>query len=86
MQGARRGTRSRVPRIRPWAEVGAKPLSHPGCPSAIFLKKILREGEREREAEGHSSEADPLLNVEPDMGSILEPQDHDLSQNQESDA
>ena len=26
------GTRSRVSRIRPWAEVGAKPLSHPGLP------------------------------------------------------
>ena len=33
MQGAQRGTRSGVPRIMPWAEVGTKPLSHPGCPS-----------------------------------------------------
>ena len=32
MQGARRGTLSQVSRIRPWAEGGAKPLSHPGCP------------------------------------------------------
>uniref|UniRef100_A0A8C0N993 Cytoplasmic dynein 1 intermediate chain 2 n=2 Tax=Canis lupus familiaris TaxID=9615 RepID=A0A8C0N993_CANLF len=32
MQGARRGTRSRISRIRPWAEGGAKPPSHPGCP------------------------------------------------------
>ena len=32
MQGARLGTRSRVSRIRPWAEGGAKRLSHPGCP------------------------------------------------------
>ena len=32
MQGARCGTRSLVSRIRPWAEGGAKPLSHPGCP------------------------------------------------------
>ena len=31
MQGAQRGTRSQVPRITPWAEGGAKPLSHPGC-------------------------------------------------------
>ncbi|CAD7682573.1 unnamed protein product [Nyctereutes procyonoides] len=30
MQGARRGTRSRVSRITPWAEGGAKPLSPPG--------------------------------------------------------
>ena len=26
------GTRSWVSRITPWAEGGAKPLSHPGCP------------------------------------------------------
>ena len=32
MQGARRGTRSWVSRIMPWAEGGAKPLSHPGRP------------------------------------------------------
>ncbi|XP_035565703.1 AP-1 complex-associated regulatory protein isoform X3 [Canis lupus baileyi] len=32
MQGAQRGTQSQVPRITPWAEGGAKPLSHPGCP------------------------------------------------------
>uniref|UniRef100_A0A8P0PKT3 JAZF zinc finger 1 n=1 Tax=Canis lupus familiaris TaxID=9615 RepID=A0A8P0PKT3_CANLF len=31
-QGARRGTRSRVSRITPRAEGGAKPLGHPGCP------------------------------------------------------
>ena len=32
MQGARRGTRSRVSRIVPWAEGSAKPLSHLSCP------------------------------------------------------
>ena len=32
MQGARHGTRSRDSRIMPWAEDGAKPLSHLGCP------------------------------------------------------
>ena len=32
MQGAHHRTPSRVPRIMPWAEGGAKPLSHPGCP------------------------------------------------------
>ena len=37
MQGARRGTRSWVSRIRPWAEGGAKLLSHPGCPVYFFL-------------------------------------------------
>ena len=36
IQRAQRGTRSRVSRIRPWAEGGAKPLSHPGCPMAII--------------------------------------------------
>ena len=36
VQGARRGTRSRVSRITPWAEGGAKPLSHPGCPGVFF--------------------------------------------------
>ena len=38
MQGARRGAQSRVSWIRPWAEGGAKPLSHPDCPSLyLFL-------------------------------------------------
>ena len=37
MQGARHGTRSRVSRITPWAEGGAKLLSHPGCPMKYFL-------------------------------------------------
>ena len=36
MQGARHGTQSRVSRIRPWAEGGAKPLSHLGCPKQLF--------------------------------------------------
>ena len=36
LQGARRGTGSRDTRIRPWAEVGAKPLSHPGCPGCVM--------------------------------------------------
>ena len=35
MQGARRGTRSQVSRITPWAEGGAKLLSHPGCPRSL---------------------------------------------------
>ena len=37
MQGARCGTRSQVSRITPWAEAGAKPLSHPGCPCSSIL-------------------------------------------------
>ena len=32
-QGARCGTQSQVSRITPWAEGGAKPLSHQGCPN-----------------------------------------------------
>ena len=35
-QGARRGTRSRISRIAPWAESSAKPLSHLGCPLFPF--------------------------------------------------
>ena len=38
MQGARRRTQSRVPRITPWVEGGAKPLSHPGCPNSDVNK------------------------------------------------
>ena len=32
MQGDRRESRSPISRISPWAEGGAKPLGHPGCP------------------------------------------------------
>ena len=38
-QGARRGTRSRVSRISPWTNGGAKPLSHPGSPVAYSFKQ-----------------------------------------------
>ena len=41
MQGAWRGTRSWVSRIRPWAEGGTKPLSHPGCPDSKDFDKIM---------------------------------------------
>ena len=43
MQGARRGTQSQVSRIRPWAEGGAKPLSHLGCPVlfCFFIKNTI---------------------------------------------
>ena len=37
MQGARCGTRSLDSGIRPWAEGGAKPLSHRGGPSFKIL-------------------------------------------------
>ena len=41
MQRARRGTRSRVSRITPWAEGGAKPLCHRGCPLKLFFKEYF---------------------------------------------
>ena len=41
MQEAQHGTRSQVSRIMPWAEGGAKPLSHPGCPVCVCLKSRL---------------------------------------------
>ena len=37
LQGAQRGTQSRVSRITPQAEGGAKLLSHQGCPSFFIL-------------------------------------------------
>ena len=36
MQGAQCGTPSQVSRTTPWAEGGAKQLSHPGCPLNRF--------------------------------------------------
>ena len=36
MQGARCGTRSKVPRIKLWAAVGAKPLRHRAAPILDF--------------------------------------------------
>ena len=62
-QGARRGTPFRVSRIAPWAEGGAKPLSHQGCPPFIyfyllsfkdFIYLFMREREREREREAQA--------------------------------
>ena len=40
IQGASRGTQSRVSRIMLWAEGGAKPLSHRGCP-VLPLKSVV---------------------------------------------
>ena len=39
MQGTLCGTRSGVSRITPWAEGGAKPLGHQGCPPLKVLKQ-----------------------------------------------
>ena len=41
IQGAQHGTPSRVSRITPWAEGGAKPLSHQGCPLVSLLNKNI---------------------------------------------
>ena len=41
MRGPWCGTRSRVSRIRPWAEGSAKPLSHLGCPEALILTNFF---------------------------------------------
>ncbi|CAK7308684.1 hypothetical protein VULLAG_LOCUS14173 [Vulpes lagopus] len=41
MQGARRGTRSRVSRITPWAEGSAEVLRPPGCPGPPPLRHHL---------------------------------------------
>ena len=41
MQGAQRGTRSQDPRIMPWAEGSAKPLSHPGVPTIFYMRKAI---------------------------------------------
>ena len=40
MQGARRGTQSPFSRFTPWAEGGAKLLSHPRLPSGELLKDV----------------------------------------------
>ena len=42
MQGAQRGTQFWVSRITPWAEGGAKPLSHQGCPLLLFLINLVQ--------------------------------------------
>ena len=44
--GARRGIRSQVPRIAPWAKGGAKLLSHQGCP--VFVLKFKEQGQKMR--------------------------------------
>ena len=41
MQGAGHRTWSQVSRIRPWAEGGATPLSHQGCPIFLLFKEVL---------------------------------------------
>ena len=43
MQEAQRETRSQVSRIMPWAEGGAKPLSHPGCPLSHINTLLIAE-------------------------------------------
>ena len=43
MQGAQCGTRSRVSRITPWAEGGAKPLHHPGPPATYISDEAAED-------------------------------------------
>ena len=43
MQGAQHGTQSRVSRITPWAEAGAKSLSHLGCPMNGYFDFIITD-------------------------------------------
>ena len=43
MQGARCGIRSGVSRIAPWAEGGAKPLSHLGCHIFTLITETITE-------------------------------------------
>ena len=67
MQGARRGTRSRVSRIRPWAEGGAKPLSHPGPPFIYLFILLMRDTERQkhRQREKQASHRKPDVGLDP---------------------
>ena len=74
-QGAQCGTGSRVSRIRPWAEGGAKPLSHLGCPRFyLFIHETQRERERERETRHRGRSR--LHAGSPTCDSILDLQDH----------
>ena len=47
MQGAQRGTQSQVSRITPWAEDGAKLLSHLGCPKMKVLTENVSTSNRQ---------------------------------------
>ena len=77
MQGARRGTRSRVSGITPWAEGNTKPLSHPGCPELFwfffvlfcFLRFYLFTHERDREG-GREREREAETQAEGEAGSM----------------
>ena len=64
MQGAQCGTRSQVSRIRPWADSGAKPLSHPGCPLSLLLDSILTSIALRSRSLGDASPNDAVINGE----------------------
>ena len=51
--------RSWVSSIRPWAEGGAKPLSHPGCPKYEPFKSVSTS-QRKRKSERFEAAADVL--------------------------
>ena len=54
MQGAWRGTQSRVSRITPWTEGGAKPLSHRGCPKTSFKGQCYKNEKASHRLEENS--------------------------------
>ena len=72
MQGAQCRTPSWDSRITPWAEGGAKPLSHPGIPILFYFKDFIylfmRDTEREREAETQAEGEAGSMHWEPDVG------------------
>ena len=60
MLEARRETLSQDSRIMPWAEAGAKPLSHPGSPkNKIKLKKNPESAELPALKAGHPPPSSP---------------------------
>ena len=44
-QGARHGARSQDPGVTAWAEGGAEPLGHLGCPSFLFIQENNQRGQ-----------------------------------------
>ena len=57
-----------VSRIRPWAEGGTKPLSHPGCPKDfiyLFMRDTERERQRHRQREKQAPCREPTWDLIP---------------------
>ena len=80
-----RGSNSRTPRSWPGWSQTLNRLRHPGAPKYIIFKTfIYLFWERERERENPKQTPQPAQSLT--WGSISQPQDPDLSPNQESDA